>query len=86
MWDSLDEKWASGFQQLQQYKVEHGDVFVPTQFKTADGFGLGSWVSRQRVAKAKDKLATGRVAQLDELGFQWNVVSFRKGMVEHFHE
>ena len=72
VWDPLDEKWASGFQQLQQYKVEHGDVFVPTQFKTADGFGLGSWVHTQRAAIANGKLAAERVAQLDELGFVWD--------------
>ena len=72
VWDPLDEIWASAFLQLQQYKVEHGDVFVPWQFKTADGFALGNWVGRQRVEKTKDKLAAGRVAQLDKLGFVWD--------------
>ena len=72
VWDPLDEMWASAFQQLQQYKVEHGDALVPRQFKTADGFALGRWVYKQRVAKAKGKLAAGRVAQLDELGFVWD--------------
>ena len=72
VWDPLDEMWASAFQQLQQYKVEHGDALVPRQFKTADGFALGTWVNKQRAAKAKGKLAAGRVAQLDELGFVWD--------------
>ena len=74
VWDPLDEMWASAFQQLQQYKVEHGDVLVPARFKTADGFALGSWVNQRRVAKAKGKLAACRIAQLDELGFVWDLL------------
>ena len=72
VWDPLDEMWATAFQQLQQYKVEHGDVLVSQQFKTADGFPLGNWVKTQRVAKGKGKLSAERVAQLDELGFVWD--------------
>ena len=74
VWDPLDKMWDNAFRHLQHYEAEHGDVLVPRQFKTADGFGLGGWVNQQRFAKGKGKLAAGRIARLDALGFVWRVV------------
>ena len=62
-----------GFRLLRDYKEEHGDVLVPTSHKTADGFSLGAWVTKQRAAKAAEKLHAERFALLYELDFTWSV-------------
>ena len=67
------ESWDDRFRLLRDYKEEHGDVLVPASHKTADGFSLGAWVTKQRAAKAAGTLNAERVALLDELGFTWSV-------------
>ncbi|CAK9096897.1 Probable helicase A859L, partial [Durusdinium trenchii] len=69
------ESWEGWYDRLRHYKEEYGDVLVPYAHKTPDGYSLGSWVSIQREAKAKGKLAAEHVALLDEQGFVWSVVS-----------
>ncbi len=56
---------------LEEYKNEHGDLFVPAKYCTVDGIKLGSIVNnirsgiRKTTAEEKEKL--------DELGFVWKV-------------
>ncbi|XDZ70298.1 Helicase associated domain protein [Alphaproteobacteria bacterium LSUCC0744] len=72
VWDPLHEKWKFGLSKLQCYKKEHGDLLVPTAFKTKDDFKLGAWVSYLRTRK--NKLPPDRVKQLDEIGFVWHTM------------
>ncbi|CAK9026612.1 unnamed protein product, partial [Durusdinium trenchii] len=65
--------WESWYDRLLHYKEEKGDILVPHAYKTPDGHSLGFWVSNQRAAKAKGKLAAERVALLDEQGFVWSI-------------
>lgn len=46
----LEAAWEKGFASAQKYRTEHGDLEIPSVYKTADGVWLGSWVSRQRQA------------------------------------
>lgn len=43
-----DRKWMSLYDVAAAYYHEHGDLEIPSVYKTADGVWLGSWVSRQR--------------------------------------
>jgi len=72
VWDAIQFAWDSAFQNLQEYKLQHGHVLVPHLYETPDGFKLGSWVSMQRFAKSKGRLSRERIAKLDECGFVWN--------------
>lgn len=45
-----DRKWMSLYDVAAAYYHEHGDLEIPSVYKTADGVWLGSWVSRQRQA------------------------------------
>lgn len=40
--------WQERYDLALAYKTEHGDLEIPSVYKTADGVWLGSWVSRQR--------------------------------------
>lgn len=42
--------WQERYDLALAYKTEHGDLEIPSVYKTADGVWLGSWVSRQRQA------------------------------------
>lgn len=42
--------WQERYDLALAYKTEHGDLEIPSVYKTEDGVWLGSWVSRQRQA------------------------------------
>ena len=49
VWEKYDP-WQERYDLALAYKTEHGDLEIPSVYKTADGVWLGSWVSRQRQA------------------------------------
>ena len=49
VWEKYDP-WQERYDLAPAYKTEHGDLEIPSVYKTADGVWLGSWVSRQRQA------------------------------------
>lgn len=48
VWEKYDP-WQERYDLALAYKTEHGDLEIPSVYKTADGVWLGSWVSRQRL-------------------------------------
>ena len=49
VWEKYDP-WQERYDLALAYKTEHGDLEIPSVYKTADGVWLGSWISRQRQA------------------------------------
>lgn len=49
VWEKYDP-WQERYDLALAYKTEHGDLEIPSVYKTANGVWLGSWVSRQRQA------------------------------------
>lgn len=47
VWEKYDP-WQERYDLALAYKTEHGDLEIPSVYKTTDGVWLGSWVSRQR--------------------------------------
>lgn len=47
VWEKYDP-WQERYDLALAYKTEHGNLEIPSVYKTADGVWLGSWVSRQR--------------------------------------
>lgn len=50
VWSTSNDLWEQNYAAATQYYLEHGDLEIPSVYKTADGVWLGSWVSRQRQA------------------------------------
>ena len=74
-WDAREAKWAGAFRRAEEYCAAHGNLLVPVNYKTEDGFCLGDWVRRMRenYACAEKKLTSERIAKLEALGMVWTV-------------
>ena len=70
--EHLGVTWDERYGQLQSYKDRFGDCDVPPRW--AEDPQLGFWVSNQRAFHDRGLLPAARKAQLDALGFVWNMV------------
>ena len=73
VWDPYDYQWNEAIEAFKGYIAEHNSVSVPSGYKTADNLNLGNWVSHRRKDKKKGTLTKERIAQLDALGFVWDL-------------
>jgi len=72
VWNTLDASWEDGFTRLTQFVEREGHARVP-QGHVENGFKLGTWVSTNREALRKGKLAPDRQRRLRTLpGWVWD--------------
>ncbi|WP_406865213.1 helicase associated domain-containing protein [Streptomyces solicamelliae] len=74
--------WLRGLSSALAYRSDRGDLAVPYEYRTPDGFALGVWIARQRSARTRGELSQERVGQLNELGMIWShaEVAFAEGL------
>ena len=70
VWEPFEDSWNEMFQQIVDYKDEHGDTLVPNSY--AENRQLGIWVDTQRQKRKNNKMAPERVDKLNEIGFVWD--------------
>jgi hypothetical protein len=68
-WATYAATWDEMYALLEQYKKREGHCNVP-QSHTEDGSNFGTWVSKQRQLKKKEKLEPDRQKRLAEIGFE----------------
>ncbi|MDD4495654.1 MAG: Helicase associated domain protein, partial [Eubacteriales bacterium] len=70
-WRPTDTKWEDSFKIAEEYYKEHGDLLVPSTYKTASGYQLGAWISVQREKYRNGKLPEEATAKLNRIGMEW---------------
>tara|TARA_Y100000588_G_scaffold392674_1_gene505476 strand:- start:3325 stop:5472 length:2148 start_codon:yes stop_codon:yes gene_type:complete len=72
-WDMGAAEWEESFAALKAYIVEHGHAQPPTDYSTSEGFDLGRWVVRQRLAHKRRDIAQDHKDRLGEISeWTWN--------------
>ena len=71
IWDSLDYFWKQNFRLAKEYYLAHGNLDVPTNFKSTDGKHLGNWILRQRQLYKSNSLTDEQIKKLDSIGMDW---------------
>ena len=71
-----DRQWNEGYQETKCYFDAHGDLKVPADYVSPDGYALGKWVKRQRYTRHNPEkscavLTEERIARLDAIGMRW---------------
>lgn len=75
IWDVRDWQWENGFRHAAAYFAKHGNLQVPYNFKSPDGFLLGAWISNQRTSRnrkyGQKTFDAEKVQRLEAIGMQW---------------
>ena len=66
-----DVAWDKGCSYAKAYFDTHGNLDVPTSYKTPDGFKLGDWLSNQREKYATGTMKQERIDRLNQLNMIW---------------
>ncbi len=79
-WDAREAKWLCALRSAKEYRDRKGDLRIPVNYKTEEGFCLGDWIRRMRESYAAHdpKLTPDRVKKLNELDMVWEL-DLRKG-------
>lgn len=71
IWDSLDYFWKQNFRLAKEYYLAHGNLDIPTNFKSKDGKHLGNWILRQRQLYKSNSLTDEQIKKLDSIDMDW---------------
>lgn len=93
IWNVMNYKrnnlgWDHWHELTMKYKNKFGDVNVPANCITEEGYKLGKWLCDQRNKYKKGKLSTDRINILKKIGFKWEIQEkqrqeqFEKGFQE----
>ncbi len=72
---SFESGWERGYRYAKAYFEEHGNLNALRRYKTEDGFGLGMWICKYRVArnggKSPVKITNDQIKALEAIGMTW---------------
>ena len=72
-WNPVRNRWDYMFDQLVEYKKEHGHTNVPQRSRKY--LQLSHWIRNQRAAKRYNRpIIAERGRRLDEIGFAWRLI------------
>lgn len=75
VWDTVSLQWEKNYCQALEYYNTHGNLMVPADYKTPEGFALGSWIRALRQAKEgkfnRRTLTPEQIDRLNAIGMYW---------------
>lgn len=72
--DTLSASWEYMFGEAKRYYEKNGNLEVPKNYKTEQGYSLGSWLTTQRKVRRGEQfgiLGRERIEKLDGIGMRW---------------
>lgn len=72
-WNADEERWQIGCQEARRYRKEHGNLNVPSRYKTETGYQLGLWLNLKRRQYKSGTLTDAQIHELEALGIRWSV-------------
>ena len=81
---SYENKWNRRIKELLEYKSRYGDCNIPLAW--SENPTLGRWVYsiQAKMKKGESKLKEDQINQLNEIGFNWERVAYKKDWDEMF--
>jgi superfamily II DNA or RNA helicase len=77
-WHTHEAAWEEGYRRLLEYVDDHGHAQVPAKYRLPDGYGLGVWTSKQRLAGGAGELDVERYLRLSGItGWSWDPLTER---------
>ncbi len=76
IWDKSEYQWEKNFAAAKTYYETYGNLKVPRQYITEDGFALGVWLYNQRAVYEGRKpqavpLTEKKIRRLESVGMDW---------------
>lgn len=71
--ETRDKMWIEHYNKAKEYKMENGDLLIPSTYLDDTGFKLGKWLGTQRYKYKQGVLDFEREDMLNDLGIVWNV-------------
>ena len=72
---TLSSSWDLMYALASEYHEEHGNLNIPYDYLTSEGYALGKWLATQKNVRkglAKGILTDDQVQKLDSLGINWD--------------
>lgn len=75
VWNAKETLWEEGFMFAKEYYENNGNLLVPSDYRTSDGFCLGIWIQCQRKMGKEERLydKDSRIERLNTIGMIWDV-------------
>jgi len=72
IWQPQQENWARALEHATAYHAAHGNLDIPENHVTSNGFRLGTWLGQRRREYRRGTLAADKTAALEQLGVTWD--------------
>jgi superfamily II DNA or RNA helicase len=73
-WSKRDDAFAEGLRSLSRFVAREGHATPPHRYRDEDGFGLSSWIDKQRRKHRAGKLQPHQVQALEQVeSWKWNL-------------
>ena len=77
---TFDDPWEIGYSHAEEYYRAKGNLLVPNNYVSPDGYRLGNWISNQRFVKKGTSqyshLSQTQIMRLESIGMVWNTLEY----------
>lgn len=76
-WNVAERSWQRGYGHAEAYFEAKGNLNVTGDYVSGDGYKLGIWITNQRTAYRKGRLAAEQIQKMEAIGMRWSVLNDR---------